>query len=255
MTLNCVLAIGGSTSRGDSGVQADLRTFGAMGIEGVSAITSITVHRAGKEEEILALPASIVAAQVDSIMSEVGPEVVKVGRLASVETVRTVAARLREWKSLAVVLDPVLVEPDESHLDDGVVEALREELLPLASIVTPNWIEAGRLIHAFPRGTEDIERIAISFRRLGVANILIKGGRLEGETIIDTLYEGDRRTEFTHRRIPGVHPSGAGWVLASAIAAGVALQRDLIDACREAIEFTHRAIGRRYDADSSTWVG
>jgi hydroxymethylpyrimidine/phosphomethylpyrimidine kinase len=252
MTRPCVLSIAGSDSGGGAGIQADLRTFAAFGVHGASAITAVTAQNSRGVARIFELPDDIISAQIDSVMSELKPGVVKVGMLANRRIVELVAAKLAEWQPLAVVLDPVMVSSSGGVLleEDGV-EALRALLVPMATLVTPNWDEIPPIINAWPRGMEDIQRVAISFQRLGARSVLIKGGHIEGSEVVDTLFDGRSYHQYSHPRIAGARGHGTGCALASAIAAGLALGRPLSDACRDAVDFVQEALHHRYAVGSS----
>lgn len=250
-----VLTIAGSDSGGGAGIQADLKTFQAFGVHGASAITAITAQDSRAVTSVLTLPDDIVEAQIDAVMRDLAPGVVKLGMLGNARMVELVARKLDEWKPGSVVLDPVMIASSgDSLLEEDAIEAVRTLLLPRASLVTPNWHEAGALIHAWPRGTEDIERIVISLQRLGATAVLIKGGHLEGEAVLDTLYEAGQYSEFRHPRIPDAEGHGTGCTLASAIAAGLALGRSMKDSCATAADFVHQALADRYATGNSRQV-
>jgi hydroxymethylpyrimidine/phosphomethylpyrimidine kinase len=246
-----VLTIAGSDSGGGAGIQADLKAIAAFGVHGASAITAITAQNSREVTDVMILPPQLIAAQIDAVMSDLRPAVIKIGMLGNAETVRLVAAKIDQWKPDTVVLDPVMIASSGARLlEEDAVEAIRDELLPRASVVTPNWPEAGELIRAFPRGLQDRERIAISFRRLGVRNLLLKGGHLEGPEVIDTLFEGEKTLEFRNPRLEA-EGHGTGCSLASALAASLALGRPLAQAAGEAIELVRNALENRYATGDS----
>jgi hydroxymethylpyrimidine/phosphomethylpyrimidine kinase len=250
-----VLTIAGSDSGGGAGIQADLKTFQAFGVHGASAITAVTAQDSRTVSSVLTLPDDIVEAQIDMVMNDLAPGVVKLGMLGNARMVELVSRKLDQWKPSRVVLDPVMIASSgDSLLEEDAIEAVRTLLLPRATVVTPNWHEAGALINAFPRGAQDIERIVISLQRLGATSILIKGGHLEGDPVVDTLYEDGEYTEFRHPRIVDADGHGTGCVLASAVAAGLALGRSLRDACRDAADFVHQALVDRYATGNSRQV-
>jgi hydroxymethylpyrimidine/phosphomethylpyrimidine kinase len=250
-----VLTIAGSDSGGGAGIQADLKTFQAFGVHGASAITSVTAQDSRIVSSVLTLPDDIVEAQIDMVMNDLSPGVVKLGMLGNARMVELVARKIDQWKPSKVVLDPVMIASSgDSLLEEDAIEAVRTLLLPRATVVTPNWHEAGALINAFPRGAQDIERIVISLQRLGSTSILIKGGHLEGDPVVDTLYEDGEYTEFRHPRIADADGHGTGCALASAVAAGLALGRNLSDACADAADFVHQALVKRYATGNSRQV-
>jgi hydroxymethylpyrimidine/phosphomethylpyrimidine kinase len=246
------VSIAGSDSGGGAGVQADLKAITAFGVHAATVITAITAQNSREVTEVLTLPDSIVAAQIDAVMSDFQPRVVKLGMLGNERMVLLVARKLREWKPEIIVLDPVMIASSGAALlEPAAVEALRSELLPMATLVTPNWSEAGALIDAFPRGLEDIPRIVTALRGLGARDILIKGGHLEGDEVVDTLFSGGESIEFRHARIRGAEAHGTGCALASATAADLALGQSMVEACGHAIEFVYRALRSRYATGGS----
>ncbi len=243
----CVLTIAGSDSGGGAGIQADLKTIALLGAHGASAIAAITAQNSRAVTDVLILPERIIEAQIDAVMSDLAPEVVKLGMLGNAATVRLVARKLREWRPRAVVLDPVMIASSGARLlEEDAVAAMREELLPLATVTTPTWPEAAALVGAPGAALEDIDRIAAGFRQLGAERVLIKGGHLPGATVVDTLFEGTARFEYRHPRIEAAEGHGTGCALASAVATGLALGRALADAVQVATDFVHQALLERY---------
>lgn len=255
MNKSCVLTIAGSDSGGGAGIQADLKAIAAFGVHGASAIAAVTAQNSRAVTEVFTLPPGIVEAQIDAVMTDLNPTVIKLGMLGTAEMVSLVARKLEQWKPGAVVLDPVMIAASGARLlEEDAIEAVRQRLVPLATIVTPNWMEAGALIQASPRGLEDVQRIALSFQRLGAKAVLIKGGHVPTDPVVDTLFDGTTYEEFTHPRIHGADGHGTGCTLASAIAAGLALGRPLREACAAAVRFVHRALMERYAVGNSKKV-
>jgi hydroxymethylpyrimidine/phosphomethylpyrimidine kinase len=247
-----VLTIAGSDSGGGAGIQADLKASAAFGVHGASAITAITAQNSRTVTDVLTLPDAIIEAQIDAVMSDLQPSVVKIGMLGNERVVTLVARKLEQWKPSRVVLDPVMIAGSGAALlEDSAVDALRDLLLPLATVITPNWHEAGALINAFPRGLEDVERIMISLQRLGAKAVLLKGGHLEGDEVVDTLWADGSYTQYRHPRIRNVESHGTGCALASAVAAGLARGAALPAACRAAVDFVHQALEERYSTGGS----
>lgn len=250
-----VLTIAGSDSGGGAGIQADLKTFQAFGVHGASAITAVTAQDSRTVTGVLTLPDDIVEAQIDAVMKDLAPRVIKLGMLGNARMVELVARKLDQWKPDFVVLDPVMIASSgDSLLEEDAIDAVRTLLLPRATLVTPNWHEAGALINAWPRGVEDIERIVISLQRLGSGAILIKGGHLEGDPVLDTLFEDGQYSEFRHARITDAEGHGTGCTLASAVAAGLALGWSMKEACGTAAGFVHQALLNRYATGNSRQV-
>ena len=247
-----VLTIAGSDSGGGAGIQADLKAFAFLGVHGASAITAITAQNSRAVTDVLALPPTIVEAQIDAVMGDLRPEVVKIGMLGTASLVMLVAAKLRQWKPREVVLDPVMIASSGARLlEDDAVEALRGELVPLATLVTPNWPEAGILLGRELGGMDKVESIAEGFASIGAPRVLLKGGHLPGRMLVDMLIDGPRRIEYRHLRIEEAEGHGTGCALASAVAAGLARGNTLDDAVRIATDLVHRALVDRYAVGDS----
>ena len=247
-----VLTIAGSDSGGGAGIQADLKAFAFLGVHGASAITAITAQNSRAVTDVFALPAPIVEAQIDTVMSDLRPEVVKIGMLGTASLVRLVAAKLRQWTPREIVLDPVMIASSGARLlEEDAVEALRDELVPLATLVTPNWPEAGILLGRALGGMEEVESIAGGFAALGAPRVLLKGGHLPGRMLVDMLIDGPRRIEYRHLRIDEAEGHGTGCALASAVAAGLARGNSIDDAVRIATDLVHQALVDRYATGAS----
>ena len=252
MTVPAVLTIAGSDSGGGAGIQADLKTFAAYGVHGASVIAAVTAQNSREVTNVFTLPDTSIETQIDTVFSDLRPQVVKLGMLSTASVVSLVGRKLREWKPAHIVLDPVMIASSGARLlEEDAIEALRTELLPIASVVTPNWPEAGEIINASPRGIEDTERIVISLRRLGAQSVLLKGGHLGGTEVVDMLYDGSAYTRFIHPRIRDAEGHGTGCALASGVAAGLAQGLGMRDACGLAVEFVFRALRERYAVGES----
>jgi hydroxymethylpyrimidine/phosphomethylpyrimidine kinase len=220
-----VLSIAGSDPSGGAGVQADLKTFSALGCYGMAALTALTAQNTVGVSGVHVPPASFVAAQIDAIFNDVRVDAVKIGMLASGEIVEAVAGRLREHGAKNIVLDPVLVATSGDSLGaPDVVDAMKRHLLPLAAVVTPNVPEAMRLCEELsePRNAGDLEALARKIHALGSRAVLVKGGHLTGELAPDVLFDGVRIETFTAPRIDTRNTHGTGCTLSSAIAAHLA---------------------------------
>ncbi|HEU5161835.1 MAG TPA: bifunctional hydroxymethylpyrimidine kinase/phosphomethylpyrimidine kinase, partial [Thermoanaerobaculia bacterium] len=223
-----------------------------LGVHGASAITAITAQNSRAVTDVFALPAPIVEAQIDTVMADLRPEVVKIGMLGTASLVRLVAAKLRQWTPREVVLDPVMIASSGARLlEEDAVEALRDELLPLATVVTPNWPEAGILLGRDLGGMDEVESIAEGFAALGATRVLLKGGHLPGRMLVDMLIDGSRRIEYRHLRIEEAEGHGTGCALASAVAAGLARGTTIDDAVRIATDLVHEALIDRYSSGDS----
>ena len=223
-TIPIALTIAGSDSSGGAGIQADLKTFAALGVYGASVITALTAQNTTGVSAIHDVPPDFVAAQIDAVFSDLAIKAVKIGMVSQAATIEAVVAGLDRWKPQFVVLDPVMVASSGSHLlAAGAVELLRKELLPRATVVTPNLPEAAALLDepVAIDGTA-IKRQAGKLLRLGARAVLIKGGHGEGAESIDYLVTPDAMKTFGAPRIATANTHGTGCTLSSAIAAGLA---------------------------------
>ncbi len=224
-----VLSIAGSDPSGGAGVQADLKTFGALGCYGMAAITALTAQNTRGVTAVHVPPADFVAAEIDAIFVDIEVDAVKIGMLANSAIVENVAARLAHWKARRIVLDPVLVATSGDSLGaPGVVEAMIDRLLPLADVVTPNLQEAGRLAGmATPDDETSMRRAGDAILARGARAVLMKGGHLEGDAL-DLLMTPAGARAYTARRVSTRNTHGTGCTLSSAIAAmlprGLALE-------------------------------
>lgn len=245
-----VLAVGGSDPSGAAGIQADLKTLTALGVYGASAITAVTVQNQRGVSEVMAMPASVVGAQLDAVMSDAPCEVVKAGMLANVDIVHLLADRCAQWgSSTRLVLDPVLLSTSgRSLLDQEGRKALVERLLPVCALVTPNIPEAQELTGQRIVAPEEIGILADYFLAMGASAVLIKGGHLfeldpELDEVTDLLRTADgEELRFSRPRLPGPGWRGTGCSLASAIAAGIAEGLTLASAVDRAGFYVHQAM-------------
>src|SRR5437764_1683831 len=176
------LTIAGSDSGGGAGIQADLKTFSALGVFGMSAVTAITAQNTLGVTAVFELPPDIVAAQLDAVISDIGADAVKTGMIANSEIIRVVAAKVREHRLSTLVVDPVMVATSGDRLlREEAVTALRTELLPLATVVTPNLPEAEVLTGRSIKSLADMHEAARAIVGLGVRSVVVKGGHLRGD--------------------------------------------------------------------------
>jgi hydroxymethylpyrimidine/phosphomethylpyrimidine kinase len=239
----CALTIAGSDSGGGAGIQADLKTFQALGVFGMSAITAVTVQNTKGVSGYEELSPDTVAEQVRAVVADIGVDAAKTGMLASANIVYAVAEELREMAVPNLVVDPVSVSK-HGHplLAEDAVGALRSEILPLATLVTPNLPEAA-LLAGFPVQTrEEMERAGVAILELGAAAVLVKGGHLEGAEATDLLVTPDGTEPIPGRRIDTPHTHGTGCVLSAAIAAHLARGDDLGSSVRAGKAFVTEAI-------------
>jgi hydroxymethylpyrimidine/phosphomethylpyrimidine kinase len=256
-----LLTIAGSDSGGGAGIQADLKTFAAHGGYGMSAIAALTAQNTREVRAVLEVPAEMVAAQIDAVLEDIGADAVKIGMLASAEVIRAVAGRLRfhlAGKNVPVVLDPVMVaKSGDRLLREDAVEALASELVPLATLVTPNLPELEALT-GLPVATEEERlRAAAALAALGPA-VLAKGGHAEGaegDDVADLLLVDGRVYRFAHPRLQTRATHGTGCTLSSAIAARLGAGDGLPKAVEGAIEYLQGAMAAAYPVGSGNGHG
>ena len=237
------MTIAGSDSGGGAGIQADLKTFGAMGVFGTCAITTITAQNTLGVNAVLETPVPHIEAQIDAIVSDIGADAVKTGMLSSNEIIRCVAERIGHHSLGPTVVDPVMVASTGFRLlRDDAVDAMRTVLIPMATVVTPNSREASVLTEREMNTVDDLKTAArILVDELGAKNAVVKGGHLEGPAT-DVLYDGSDFTLFTAERFDTPNTHGTGCTLASAIAAGLAKGLELPVAVQQAKDYVTEAI-------------
>ncbi len=245
-----LLTIAGSDSGGGAGIQADLKTFAAHGVFGMSAITAITAQNTRRVTAVAAVDPEMVAAQIDAVFDDIGVDAVKIGMLASAPIVAAVAGRLAAWRARGaappVVLDPVMVaKSGDPLLADDAVEAILSQLLPLATLVTPNLPEARRMTGLGSASEPERERLALALAARGPA-VLIKGGHGDGDELVDLLWDGARFHRFAGPRLATSSTHGTGCTLSSAIAARLALGEELPAAVGGAIAYLRAAIAAAF---------
>ncbi len=236
------MTIAGSDSGGGAGIQADLKTFAALGVYGTSVITAITSQNTLRVTDVLELPTSLIRTQIDAVISDIGTDAVKTGMLSSAAIIETVAEKLREHSLTNLVVDPVMVaKGGDRLLQEQAVESLRKVLLPLARVVTPNVPEAEALTGRKIESLQDARAAARQLVEMGARAAVVKGGHLDGPPT-DVLYDGRRFTELTAERIETTSTHGTGCTFASAIAAGLAKGKSVEDAVAQAKRYVTEAI-------------
>ncbi len=244
MSWPTALTIAGSDSGGGAGIQADLKTFSALGVYGASVITALTAQNTQAVTGVMDVPADFVTRQIDAVFSDIAVHAVKIGMLSRVETIRAVAEGLRRYRPAHVVLDPVMIaKSGDALLHDEAIAVLCEELLPLATLVTPNLPEAQRLAGATGSvSADDMADLGAALLALGPRAVLVKGGHLDGPESPDLLCTGDMTTWLPGPRLASRNTHGTGCTLSSAIAALLARGEDLAGAVRGAKAYTTAAI-------------
>ncbi len=238
------VTIAGSDSSGGAGIQADLKTFSALGVYGASVITALTAQNTKGVCAIEAVPAEFVRVQMDAVFSDLNVNAVKIGMVWRKDVIEIIAAGLRRWNQSVIVLDPVLAT---SSGDDLIApqarDALRQTLCPRALVMTPNLAEAAALLHAPVARTEsEMREQGEQLLTLGAQAVLIKGGHSGGAQSVDLLIEPTGCTRFAADRLATRNGHGTGCALSSAIAAGLAKGMSLAEAVRSAKEFVTAAL-------------
>lgn len=237
-----LLTIAGSDCSGGAGIQADLKTFAAHGTFGMSVIVSIVAENTERVISICDMAPSTVADQIDAVFEDIAVDGVKIGMLSGTELMRIVARKLKQYRPRGVVVDPVMLAKGGCALmQPEALRTLKEEILPLACVLTPNIPEAEAITGRNIITPEDRRAAAKLMFQMGAENILLKGGHLSGEAE-DLLFDGGRFYTFTHKRIETKNTHGTGCTLSSAIAANLALGLSVPEAVREAKEYVTGAI-------------
>ncbi|MDD5560192.1 bifunctional hydroxymethylpyrimidine kinase/phosphomethylpyrimidine kinase [Candidatus Methylomirabilis sp.] len=240
--MRTALTIAGSDSGGGAGIQADLKTFAALGVFGTSAITSVTAQNTVGVQEVYDLPPEFVGRQIDSVLDDIAIDAAKTGMLSSAAIIEVVAAKVKAHAIERLVVDPVMVAKGGAPLlRPDAVNALIEYLLPLALIVTPNVPEAEALTGLTITDLNEMRQAARQIHGLGPRCVVLKGGHLNG-CAIDLLFDGSRFTELDAERIDTLHTHGTGCVFSAAIAAELAKGNPVPEAVASAKRFITAAI-------------
>ena len=241
-----VMTIAGSDSGGGAGIQADLKTFSALGVFGTSTLTAITAQNTVGVSAVHEVPTEVIAAQIAAVITDIGADAVKTGMLSSGAIVETVAEAIRRHAIANLVVDPVMVaKSGDRLLREEAIASIRNSLLPLATVVTPNIPEAEELTGQTISADADVRRAAASIVKMGAKSVVVKGGHRDGPPT-DVLYDGQRFLEFTTERIPSTNTHGTGCTFASAVAVGLAHGLDTPAAVEQAKEYVTAAIRAAY---------
>lgn len=218
-----VLTIAGSDSGGGAGIQADLKTFSALGCFGTSAITAITVQNTKGVSAIHAVPVNIIGGQIESVMEDIQPSAIKIGMINAPEVVTTIAECLKKYPHVPVVFDPVMVATSGDRLiKEETIEILKKELFLLSTLITPNLDEAEILSGMKITSKEDMISAGKKINAYGAKAVLVKGGHLKGDVVYDVLVENNKVTVFDDTKIETANMHGTGCTLSSAIASELA---------------------------------
>lgn len=236
------LTIAGSDSGAGAGIQADLKTFAARAVYGTSVLTAVTAQNTQGVTGIFELPLAIVEAQFDAVLADIGTDAAKTGMLSSAPIIALVSEKVRQWGIARLVVDPVMIaKGGDRLLREDAVDALRNQLLPLALVLTPNLPEAEVLVGHPVRTREQIAAAAREIVALGVRNVVIKGGHAEGPPV-DILFDGAGFTEYAAERIESRNTHGTGCTFSAAIAAELAKGVGVPEAVGEAKRYITEAI-------------
>jgi hydroxymethylpyrimidine/phosphomethylpyrimidine kinase len=238
------LTIAGSDSGGGAGIQADLKTFQELKVFGMSALTAVTAQNTLGVQGVYPLSVEAVKQQIESIGTDLGTDAVKTGMLFSSEIIQAVAEKIKQFGWKNIVVDPVMIAKGGAPLlQDEAVSALKNDLLPLATVITPNIPEAEVLTEMSIRTLEDRQKAAKRLHELGVKCVVIKGGHDEGESeAIDLLYDGEEFSYFKSKRVETKNTHGTGCTFAAAITAELAKGSNVKEAVQTAKDFIQAAI-------------
>ncbi len=244
-TYRRVLSIAGSDSGGGAGVQADLKTFSALGCYGMTVLTALTAQNTQGVRDIHPVPSSFVQAQLGAVLDDIGVDAVKIGMLFSADVIKDVASVLTERNIKNIVLDPVMVaQSGDKLLEERAIEAMGQSLMPAADLITPNLPEAEVLLQQSIDNVEAMHQSARELAAFGSRAVLLKGGHREGKESTDILYirDEDRTVELRAEYILTRNNHGTGCTLSSAIAAHLAHGLDMEEAVRRGKEYITQAI-------------
>lgn len=237
-----VLTIAGSDSSGGAGIQADIKTFSAHGVFGMSVITAVTAQNTQGVLAVEDMSPYIIDKQIEAIFTDIEVDGIKIGMVSKIETIKIIAKKLNEYKPNIIVLDPVMISKSGYHLlQSEAKEALINELLPLATVATPNIPEAEVITGMTIENLDDMEKAAKLIYALGSENVLIKGGHLKNEAT-DILYDGKSFEHFNSERINTENTHGTGCTLSSAITSNLANGFTIVESIAKAKKYITMAI-------------
>ena len=240
--LKKALSIAGSDCSGGAGIQADLKTFAAHGVFGMTVITSVVAENTFRVTDYQDIRPDIIMKQVDDVFMDIPPDAVKIGMLSCKDTMFTVADKIREWKPKNIVVDPVMYAKNGCALmDPAAIDTLIAEVVPLADVITPNIPEAEKMTSMEIRTQDEMRHAARLIFAMGCRAVVVKGGHAEGDAK-DVLYDGEMFFEFSSPRIDTRHTHGTGCTLSSAIAANLALGNSVYKAVEIAKQYITTAI-------------
>lgn len=240
-----VLVIAGSDSGGGAGIQADIKTITALGGYAATAITAVTVQNTLGVTGVHPIPLDVIAAQARAVLDDIGADAIKTGMLGDVGVVETVAAAIDHAGKAPVVVDPVMIAKGGAPLlAEAAIGAVKGLMIPRATLLTPNAPEAAALTGLSVETTDDLRRAGEALLAMGAQAVLMKGGHVEGERVVDVLMTAHGETTFEGERIDTRHTHGTGCTLASACATGLAQGLSLNEAVARAWNYVHEAMLR-----------
>lgn len=240
-----LLTIAGSDSGGGAGIQADLKTFSALGCYGMSAITALTAQNTRGVDDVMPVPAAFLAAQIDAVMDDIGTDAVKIGMLNDADIIKVVADKIRHYNIANVVLDPVIVSKSGYQLlANSAIDALKKDLIPLSLLITPNLPEAATLTGMRITDKASMKNAMPGLCELGARHVLLKGGHLEGEQMLDICYDCDGRSslQLESFKMNTNNTHGTGCTLSSAVAAYLAKGFSVPEAVSHARDYLVHAL-------------
>jgi hydroxymethylpyrimidine/phosphomethylpyrimidine kinase len=245
------LTIAGSDSGGGAGIQADLKTFAALGVYGASVLTAVTAQDTRRVYSTVEMEPAFVAAQIDAVLGDIGADAVKTGMLVASAVVDVVVERLERWEARTLVVDPVMRASSGDALGgDDILAILREKLLPLALVVTPNLPEAELLTGHTIETWDDIRAAAREIHAMGAANVVIKGGHQDDPQVTDLLFDGRDFREFSARRVTTGNTHGTGCTFSAAITASLAKGESVTNSVLAAKAYITKALQNSYPIGS-----
>ncbi|MCL2138355.1 MAG: bifunctional hydroxymethylpyrimidine kinase/phosphomethylpyrimidine kinase [Treponema sp.] len=240
--MKTALSIAGSDCSGGAGLQADIKTFSAHGVYGMTVVTSVVAENTVRVIKYQDISPDIIKMQMDAVFEDIVPDAVKIGMLSCSEAMKAVAEKLKEWKPLNVVIDPVMYAKNGSALmNPSAVNTLISEIVPLADILTPNILEAEKITEMKIKSLDAMKEAAKYIYALGCRAVIIKGGHSDGDAV-DILFDGNKFFEFSAPRIDTKHTHGTGCTFSSAITSNIALGQNIETAVKNAKDYINNAI-------------
>ena len=245
---NKVLTIAGSDSGAGAGIQADLKTFAAIGVYGSSVLTAVTAQNSIGVQDVRIMDDKIINSQIDSVLSDIGASAIKTGMLANSNIIKLVSKKIKEYKIQNLIVDPVMVsESGDALLEEDAVSSYVRDIIPISVLVTPNILEAEKISKINISSEQDIEKAGKNIIDLGAKNVLIKGGHFKGNFSVDFLFRnGSKLIKFKKDRVNIQNTHGTGCTLSAAIAAYMAKGESLEFSIRKSKEFITNALKNSY---------